>query len=102
VTKQLPRAVLLWQATNPAARNFRLDTIGAAYRSTPLTLSGPNTWIARVEPPAAGWTAFFVEMSFPGAGKYPLKITSGVRVLPDKLPFDAPKSNRKTAQRVAR
>jgi PhoPQ-activated pathogenicity-related protein len=102
VTKQLPKEVLLWQATNPSARNFRLDTIGAAYRSTPLTPSGPNTWTARVEPPATGWTAFFVEMTFPGAGKYPLKITSGVRVLPDKLPFEAPKPSRKTAQPVAR
>ena len=33
----------LWQAVNPNARNFRLDAIGSAYQSTPLTLSGPNT-----------------------------------------------------------
>ncbi len=94
VTKDLPRDVRLWQATNPAARNFRLDVLGAAYRDTPLTPSGPNTWVARVPAPAKGWTAFFVEMTFPSGGKYPLKITSGVRVVPDTLPYDAPKPKR--------
>ncbi len=90
VTKQRPDAVLLWQAVNPAARDFRLDAIGAAYRSTPLTATGPNTWVARVAPPPSGWTAFFVEMAFPAGGKYPFKVTSGVRVLPDTLPHPPP------------
>ena len=90
VTKQLPASVQLWQAVNPSARNFRLDAIGPAYKNTPLQPSGPNTWIGKVSAPPAGWTAFFVEMTFPGAGKYPLKVTSGVRVLPDKLPYAAP------------
>jgi PhoPQ-activated pathogenicity-related protein len=90
VTKQLPSSVQLWQAVNPKARNFRLDTIGPAYTNTPLQPSGPNTWVGTVKAPPAGWTAFFVEMTFPGPGKYPLKLTSGVRVLPDKLPFAAP------------
>ena len=94
VTKELPRSVQLWQATNPTARDFRLDEIGPAYRNTPLTPSGPNTWIARVAAPPKGWTAFFVELTFPGAGKYPLKLTSGVRVVPDTLPYDPPRPNR--------
>ena len=89
VTKQLPKEVQLWQAVNPSARNFRLDTLGPAYKATPLTPSGPNTWVARVKAPEAGWSAFFVEMTFPGVGRYPLKLTSGVRVLPDKLPYEA-------------
>jgi PhoPQ-activated pathogenicity-related protein len=103
VSKQIPKEVQIWQATNPSERNFRFDKIGAAYHNTPLTPSGPNTWIARVPPPANGWTAFFVELTFAGAGKYPLKLTSGVRVLPDKLPYDAPKPKRSaTAARLAR
>ena len=89
-TKTRPSAVRLWQAVNPSARNFRLDAIGPAFRSTPLAPSGPNTWRARVDPPAAGWTAFFVELTFPSAGKYPLTLTSGVRVLPETLPHPAP------------
>jgi PhoPQ-activated pathogenicity-related protein len=93
-SRQQPAAVRLWQAVNPAARDFRLDTIGAAYRSTSLTATGPNTWIARVARPASGWTAFFVEMTFPSGGKYPFKVTSGVRVLPDTLPYPPPKPQR--------
>ncbi len=91
VSKERPDAVLVWQAVNPTARNFRLDAIGPAYKSAPLAPSGPNTWVARVAPPATGWTAFFVELTFPTGGKYPLKVTSGVRVLPDKLPYPPPK-----------
>ena len=98
VAKDRPANVTLWQAVNPSARNFRLDQIGTAYKATPLTPSGPNTWVARVPPPPAGWTAFFVEMSFPSGGKYPLKVTSGVRVLPDKLPYPAPKPRRPVTQ----
>jgi PhoPQ-activated pathogenicity-related protein len=91
VAKDRPEEVLVWQAVNPAARNFRHDVIGSAYTSTPLTPSGPNTYVARVPTPAAGWTAFFVELKFPSGGKYPLKFTTGVRVLPDALPYPAPK-----------
>jgi PhoPQ-activated pathogenicity-related protein len=98
VTKQLPKDVQVWQAVNPTARNFRLDVVGPAYKSSPLTPSGPNTWVARVNAPEAGWTAFFVELTFTGTASYPLKLTSGVRVLPDKLPYDAPKPKTPTTR----
>ena len=90
-TKQRPDEVRVWQATNPEARNFRQDVSGAVYTSAPLTPSGPNTWIARVAKPPKGWTAFFVEMTFASGGKYPFKLTSGVRVVPDTLPYPEPK-----------
>jgi PhoPQ-activated pathogenicity-related protein len=98
VSKDLPKAVTLWQATNPSARDFRLETLGAAYTATPLTPVGPNTWLARVSAPAEGWTAAFVELTFDVAGR-PLKLTTGVRVLPDRLPFDAPVARRVANQR---
>ena len=91
IARERPDQVVMWQASNPDARNFRQDVIGDAYRSRPLTPSGPNTWVARAARPAKGWTAFFVEMSFPSGGKYPLKETTGIRILPDTLPFPAPK-----------
>ena len=91
VSKERPEAVLQWEATNPDARDFRLETIGPAYKSTALTPSGPNTWVARVPKPAKGWTAFFVELTFPSGGRYPLKFTTAVRVVPETLPFAAPK-----------
>ncbi len=91
IAKDRPSEVVMWQASNPDARNFRQDVIGDAYQSTTLTPSGPNTWVGRVPAPKKGWTAFFVEMSFPTGGKYPLKVTTGIRVLPDTLPYAAPK-----------
>ena len=97
VSKERPEAVTLWQATNPDGRNFRLDAIGPAYQSTVLTPSGPNTWVARVPAPAKGWTAFFVELTFATGGKYPMKFTTAVRVLPDTLPFAAPVPKRPSA-----
>jgi PhoPQ-activated pathogenicity-related protein len=88
--KDRPSEVTLWQAVNPKARNFRLDAIGPAYQPTVLQPSGPNTWVARVRPPPAGWTAFFVELTFPSGGRYPLKVTTAVRVLPETLPYPPP------------
>jgi PhoPQ-activated pathogenicity-related protein len=35
-TNDDPTAVNMWRATNPNARDFRLDTIGAAWTSSPL------------------------------------------------------------------
>ena len=91
VSKQRPDEVRVWEAVNPGARNFRLDAIGPAYKSTVLEPVGPNTWVARVRPPPSGWTAFFVELTFRSGGKYPFKETTAVRVLPETLPFSAPK-----------
>jgi PhoPQ-activated pathogenicity-related protein len=90
VAKDRPEQVTLWQAINPKARNFRLDVIGPAYQATVLKPSGPNTWIARVRPPPKGWTAYFIELTFPSGGKYPLKVTTAVRVLPETLPYPPP------------
>jgi len=94
VAKSRPDTVTLWQATNPDARDFRLDTIGPAYTSTPLSPEGPNTWIARPKQPAKGWTAAFIEFTFPTGGPHPLKLTTAVRVLPDTLPFPPPQPRR--------
>jgi PhoPQ-activated pathogenicity-related protein len=90
-TADQPAEIKLWQASNPEKRDFRLMTIGPAYTSTPLTSSGNGVYVARVSKPEKGWTAFFVELTYPAGGKYPLKFTTGVRVVPDVLPFPPPK-----------
>ncbi len=82
-----PQAVHLWQATNAQARDFRVDTIGKAYTSTELAPEADGTYIARVAPPPAGFTAFFVELVYPSGSRYPLKFTTEVSVVPDVLPF---------------
>lgn len=86
-TDTKPVEVKLWQATNPDARDFRLEKIGPAYRSSPVAEKEPGVYIASVVKPAQGWTAYFVELTFAGPGKYPFKFTTAVRVVPDVLPF---------------
>jgi PhoPQ-activated pathogenicity-related protein len=85
--KDKPKEVNLWQATNPKARDFRVDTIGHAYTSTPLKEDNPGVYTARVRKPTSGFTAFFVEMVYDSGGKDPFKFTTEVSVVPDVLPF---------------
>ena len=83
-----PKQVLLWQATNPTARDFRKDIIGPAYQSQPLHDEGGGRYVARIDTPQEGWTAFFVELTFETKIKLPLKLTTPVRVVPNDLPFE--------------
>jgi PhoPQ-activated pathogenicity-related protein len=87
VTK--PTQVVMWRANNPKARDFRLDSIGEAYTSTVLDDKGGGVYIAKIDKPDPGWTAFFVEATF-STKTSPLKLTSGVRITPDTLPSGPP------------
>lgn len=84
-----PSEVKLWQATNPSARDFRVATIGRTWTSRPLEAGPEGSFEARPSPPAQGWTAFFVELSY-SVGALTLKLTTPVRVIPETLPFPAP------------
>ena len=85
--KDKPTEVKLWQATNPEARDFRLEMIGAKYQGTTLTDVGGGVYVAKVPEPAKGWTAFMVELTFPTGSPEPFKFTTPVRVVPDTLPY---------------
>lgn len=86
-----PQQVLLWEAFNSEARDFRIDQIGeAGYLSRFLEKSIDGYYEARVELPAEGWKAFFVELTYPSASDVPFKFTTEVRVVPDVLPFESP------------
>ena len=87
VSKSKPASVKLWQATNPDSRDFRLMTIGPAYRGEEVPEQGGGIYIGRVPKPEKGWTAYFVELTWPSGGKYPFKFTTAVRVIPDTEPF---------------
>jgi len=78
-----PVAVRLWQATNPTARDFRLETIGAAWTNRFLLDKGGGLYIGRVTQPDQGWTAFFVELEFDSGSLFPHKFTTQVRVIPE-------------------
>ena len=69
------------------ATDFRLEAIGPAYKQTRLTADRDGVYVARVQPPIKGWTAFFVELVYNTPGKVPLKLTTQVRIVPDILPF---------------
>jgi PhoPQ-activated pathogenicity-related protein len=102
--KDRPQEVNLWQATNPAARDFRVDAIGKAYTRTTLGQERPGVYVGRVEKPPRGYTAFFVELVYPSGGKYPFKFTTEVSIVPDVLPFkweDAKKDRRAPAGKPA-
>jgi PhoPQ-activated pathogenicity-related protein len=84
---QVPAEARLWQATNPEARDFRLETLGPVWRSTVIAPQSDGAYVATMAAPASGWTAFFVELTYPGGDAPPLKLTTAVRVLPDTPPF---------------
>ena len=81
-----PRQTLLWQATNPDARDFRLVTIGPSFTSRPLEWSDGRC-VVTVAPPEKGWTAYFVELTYPGKDGFYLRVTTPPRVVPNTLPF---------------
>jgi len=82
-----PDEVLLWQATNPEARDFRIETLGPKYTSTVLHDQGGGVFVGSVNKPARGWTAYYIELTFDAGVDIPLKLSTGVRVIPDVLPY---------------
>jgi PhoPQ-activated pathogenicity-related protein len=62
-------------------------TIGPAYRDAELPGQPGGVYVGRVPKPEKGWTAYFVELTYPSGGKYPFKFTTAVRVIPDTEPF---------------
>jgi len=93
-----PLQALLWEATNPVARDFRFDETGPIWVPTPL-LPGDGEFIAQVEPPASGWKAFFMELIFPGVVGLPESYTTSVFIMPQERPFplDQPINNPRSA-----
>lgn len=86
-TRDKPSEVKLWQATNPDARDFRLETFGPQWHSTTLDEQSAGIYELKVAAPAKGWTAFFVEFAFPSLSQAPFKFTTAVKVIPDTLPY---------------
>jgi PhoPQ-activated pathogenicity-related protein len=78
-----PSEVKLWKAANESARDFRLQTIGPAWESSDLADEGGGVYVAKVEKPAQGWTAYFVELTYTNGTATPFKFTTEVHVVPD-------------------
>lgn len=90
-TEARPTAVKLWKATNPRHRDFRLESVGPIYESVSLEPESDGAFVAEVPEPESGWTAFFVELTYPsGLEKFPFKFTTPVKVVPDRYPYPEP------------
>jgi PhoPQ-activated pathogenicity-related protein len=91
-TSTQPRRVLLWQASKPSARDFRLESVGPVWTSTEIQENGDGIYVGDVPTPAQGWTALMVELDFTEPGLVSLLgvdqlYTTDVRITPDILPF---------------
>ncbi len=86
VTNDPVEQVTMWYATNPNARDFRVMTIGKAFRSEPLQPESDGVYRARMPVPSKGWTAVLVELTFQTPTSVPLIASTAVRILPDVLP----------------
>lgn len=89
-----PATARLWTASNPTARDFRLEVIGAVWTATDLRADAAGVFRARLTTPASGWTAGFIEVRCDVGAAAPLLFSTGVRVVPDTLPFPAPGGRR--------
>ena len=82
------KSLKLWQASNAKGRDFRIETIGRAWTSEDIPLNDEGKYELRVEMPKEGWTAFLGELVFEGIGPFPLKLSTGVLVVPETLPHE--------------
>lgn len=78
----------LWQASNPTARDFRRERIGAAWAGTPVHANDDGRYtIATPDAPTGGWTAYYLELTYAGFGGTVQIYSTEVFVTPQTLPF---------------
>lgn len=80
-----PLEVKLWQAHNPSARDFRLESLGPKYTSTPVEAVN-GVYSARPATPESGYLCYFIELTYQAPGGR-VKFTTGTYITPDKYPF---------------
>ena len=87
-----PLAVTLWQAHNPKARDFRVETLGKVWTQQALNpTQNQNAWHCQTTVPApdTGWTAYLLAFTFPDPvnANETFTLTSEVSVIPTTFPF---------------
>lgn len=88
-TDRTPSSIQLWKADNTTTRDFRLQTFGPNWKSTVVTTTTPNRYVVTVPEPTQGWTAWFVQATFPGpdpALDLPFGFSTPVGVTPNLYP----------------
>lgn len=84
--KNRPISVKLWSAYNPLERNFMIDVFGPNWVAEEIKLPENGELEVLMKTPEEGYRGYFVELTF--AGESPLKVTSGIEVLPRDYPFE--------------
>lgn len=89
-----PAAIKLWSAYNPKARDFRIDVFGPNWTSEDIAVPDSGELTVTMTTPELGYRGYFVELTY--GGDHPLKVTSGIDVLPRTYPFEpfVPKSSK--------
>ena len=79
----------LWQAYNPNARDFRVETIDRSWTATEIPLREDGTYRLQPDTKSNGYTAFFGELTFTNGNGMPFKLSTGVVITPDTYPHEA-------------
>jgi PhoPQ-activated pathogenicity-related protein len=91
--KNPPVSVKLWSASNQLSRDFRIDAFGPNWVAEDIKMPEDGQLEVVMKTPEQGYRGYFVELTYGGAS--PIKVTTGVDVLPRTYPFEAfvPKRN---------
>lgn len=81
-----PAAIKLWSAYNPMSRDFRIDIFGPNWASEDIAVPDSGELMVNLITPESGYRGYFVELTF--GGENPLKVTTGIDVLPRTYPFE--------------
>jgi PhoPQ-activated pathogenicity-related protein len=91
-TSKRPLIAKLWHATNHRARDFRVESIGRAYHSIVLPEHGRFSYAGRIPPPARGFAAYFIELTYETGRSDLFTVTTDVHITPNRLPFKLPRT----------
>ena len=81
-----PTSIKLWSAYNPMARDFRIDEFGPNWTAEEIPIPESGEVVVNMLTPESGYRGYFVELTY--TGKSPLKVTSGIEILPRTYPFE--------------
>jgi PhoPQ-activated pathogenicity-related protein len=89
-TTDTPLEVKMWEAHNPDARDFRysISTPPPVWTSELLSENAPGEYVAEVDYPMSGATAFMVELTFASGYSIPYVFTTEVSVVDLPAPGD--------------
>ncbi|MFD2203017.1 PhoPQ-activated pathogenicity-related family protein [Shivajiella indica] len=83
---QKPASIKLWSANNENSRDFRIDVLGPKWTSSEILVNESGRYEVDLKEPAKGYSGYFVEITYPG--QRPIKVTTGIEVLPKAYPFE--------------